>query len=220
MRNVFYLSLLFLLIFHLSFCTSVKKSKNTDLFEETTFIGKTDSLFKNDYDNLKIYCEEDSIFFDKKLNLLRSSDIDVYYCLREKSFQGDTIACRQIATIIPLMRIPFSVYNKNLRGDILFKAVLDQLNNFEFIPGPGGDMDFYTYFGSHARVLYEMIESINGISVTNYLQNHYPERFNNELMGIELYSPEYMQKSGKIKWEVIKEAYDKGLIKLKDFGQE
>ncbi|MBK8545963.1 MAG: hypothetical protein IPL63_00780 [Saprospiraceae bacterium] len=126
--------------------------------------------------------------FDKKLKILRSNDTEVYYCLRDKAFQGDTLACRQIATIIPLMRSPFSVYNKNLRGDILFKVVLEQVNNFDFIPNHDGEIGFYTYFGSYVHILYNMIETIDGMTDDAYLQKYYPARFKTELIGIELFS--------------------------------
>lgn len=205
---------------HISSCVFGKKSIHSDQAYNPVNTETTDDIKKSKNDGLVIYCGRDSIFYDTKLGFIRSSNTDAYYCLREKAFQGDTTACRQIASIIPLMRNPFSVYDKNLRGEILFKAVLEKLNNFEFVPGPNGEMDVFTYYGSYARIMYQMIESIDGVSPDIYLPNNYPKRFATELSGIEPFSPEYIQKSGRIKWEIFKESYEKGLIKFKAFGQE
>lgn len=178
MKNIFYLIIILISVLHLSYCVSVKKNQNPKEIEDTSNIIKNNSLIGKDIDKLKIYCGGDSIFFDKKLKMLRSNYTEVYYCLRDKAFQGDTLACRQIATIIPLMRSPFSVYNKKLRGDILLKAVINKLKNFEFIPGPDGDMDNFTYFGSNGSALYEMIDSIDGMSQDDYINKIFTAKEN------------------------------------------
>ncbi len=219
MRNLFNLYFILLTAIGISSCTVGKKHISSDQADDTANTQEKHGFTKKNYDSLVIYCGKDSIFYDSKLRFIRSSN-NAHYCLREKAFLGDTTACRQIATIIPLMRNPFSVYDEKLRGEILFKAVLEKLNNFEFVPGPNGEMDVFTYYGSYARIMYQMIESIDGVSPDIYLPNNYPKRFATELSGIEPFSPEYIQKSGRIKWEIFKESYEKGLIKFKAFGQE
>lgn len=79
------------------------------------------------------------------------------------------------------MQHPFGAFNKHLRGNRLFKAVLDKLNNFEFIPGPDGDMDNFTYFGSNGSALYEMIDSIDGMSQDDYINKNIYSKGKSEL---------------------------------------
>ncbi|MFZ1705882.1 MAG: hypothetical protein WAT79_16170 [Saprospiraceae bacterium] len=220
MKNIFYLVIKLLLIFHISNCVSGKKSINPATEVEPKNIEKINSLDKNDYDKLKIYCGKDSIIVDQKLKQIPPRDIDIYYCLREKAFQGDNEACRHIAIIIPLMRSPFDIYNKKLRGDTLFKVVLKQLHNFEFINTYDGELSYTTFFNFNCHVLVDMIESIDGISIDSYLKLKYKEMWKPEMIELGILSREYIQMDAKMYWEIYKEAYDKGLIKLKDFGQE
>lgn len=215
MRNFFVL----LTAIGISSCTVGKKHMPSDQADDTANTQEKHGFTKKNHDSIVIYCGKDSIFYDSKLGFIRSSN-NAHYCLREKAFLGDTTACRQIATVIPLMRNPFSVYDEKLRGQILFKAVLDRLHNFEFVPGPNGDMDFYTYYGSYASVMSEMIVSIDEMSQYDYLNKHIYTKGRTELESEELFSPKYIQILARLSWETYKEAYDKGLIKLKAFGQE
>ena len=172
-------------------------------------------------DTFFLYCDDLSGYLDnKRKSIIAYNNSMLDYCLREKAFLGDTASLRQIAELITLMNYPFETFNQKLRGEKIFKVVLEKLNNFEFVPGPNGEMDVFTYYGSYARIMYQMIESIDGVSPDIYLPNNYPKRFATELSGIEPFSPEYIQKSGRIKWEIFKESYEKGLIKFKAFGQE
>ena len=175
----------------------------------------------NQQDTMFFYCNDFRGYLDNKTkNIVAYNNGTIEYCLREKAFLGDTASISQIAALIQQMQNPFESFNKRLRGKIIFKAVLDRLNNFEFIPGPDGDMDNHTYFSTYGRVLVDMIESIDSVSQSDYISRYFDKRF--KLLGIEsdFVSKQYIQTSCKVTWEIYKEAYDKGLIKLKDFGQE
>ena len=172
-------------------------------------------------DTLFLYCNDFSGYFDnKRKSIIAYNNGMIDYCLREKAFQGDTASVRQVAELILLMRNPFGTFNQKLRGEKIFKAVLDRLHNFEFVPVPSGEMDVITYYGSYARIMSEMIESIDGMSQYDYLNKYIYTKGRAELESEELFSPKYDQILARLSWETYKEAYDKGLIKFKAFGQE
>lgn len=209
--NIFYLILIIQ-------CSSSKKISDNTVTPDTIDQSET-KVFESSNHIFRIYCGKDTAYYNIADNSLNPNNTRIYYCLNEKAFQGDTASIRQAKMLIN--NNPYSLgYFKKPRGQILFKAVLDRLHNFEFVSGPNGDMDFYTYYGSYASVMSEMIVSIDGMSQYDYLNKHIYTKERTELESEELFSPKYIQILARLSWETYKEAYDKGLIKLKAFGQE
>ena len=95
-----------------------------------------------------------------------------------------------------------------------------RLDNFEFVKDYDGNLSYSTVYNSYASILTDMIESIDGMHQYDYLEIHVKEKLTPDLRELDILSREYIQAMSKVYWELYKEAYDKGLIKLKDFGQE
>lgn len=172
-------------------------------------------------DTFFLYCDDLSGYLDnKRKSIIAYNNSMLDYCLREKAFLGDTASLRQIAELITLMNHPFETFNQKLRGEKIFKVVLDRLHNFEFVNDSNGELSYSTYYNSYSRILVDMIESIDGVSVSEYKHRYYNEKMKNSKITLDFVSREYIQTSAKVTWDIYKEAYDKGLIKLKDFGQK
>lgn len=209
--NIFYLILIIQ-------CSSSKKILDNTVTPDTidqseaSGSGSAKSVFL-------IFCGKDTAYYNIADNSLNPNNTRIYYCLNEKAFQGDTASIGQAKMLIN--NNPYSLgYFKKPRGHILFKAVLDRLHNFEFVNDSNGELSYSTYYNSYSRILVDMIESIDGVSVSEYKHRYYNEKMKNSKITLDFVSREYIQTSAKVTWDIYKEAYDKGLIKLKDFGQK
>lgn len=218
MKTIFSILLIIFIFNFFMQCSSLKKKSDSDGIAESIEHSRANGSKFNNHD-LLIHCGKDSAIYNVTNNSLTPNNISIYYCLNEKAFKGDTNSIRQVSLLIDKSSNSLEFFKKP-RGKILFKAVLERVKNFEFIPGPNGEMDFYTYYGRYVRVLSGMIESIDGISPYEYINKHVYTIGKSELEAEELFSPRYIQILARISWETYNEAYDKGLIKLKDFGQE
>ena len=182
----------------------------------------------NQQDTMFLYCNDFRGNLDNKTkNIVAYNNGMIEYCLREKAFEGDSASVQQVAILISSMRHPFGTFNQKLRGEKIFTAVLERLNNFDIVPGLDGDMDTFTYYNLHGHILVDMIENIDGVSTTEYYRRFYHdkmklyvEKVQQSGKEIDFVSREYIQTSSKTTWEIYKEAYEKRLINLKDFGKE
>ncbi|MBK8080261.1 MAG: hypothetical protein IPK25_08260 [Saprospiraceae bacterium] len=172
-------------------------------------------------DTMFLYCNDFRGYLDNKTkNIIAYNNGTIEYCLREKAFAGDSASVQQVAELISSMRHPFGTFNQRLRGEKIFKAVLERLNNFEFVINSNGEKSDFTFYNRYGRVLVDMIDVIDGVSYGEYMRIHLHESMKNIDSTVDIRSREFNQISSRLSWEIYKEAYDKGLIKLKDFGQE
>ena len=175
----------------------------------------------NQQDTMFLYCNDFRGYLDNKTkNIVAYNNGTIEYCLREKAFAGDSASVQQVAELISRMRHPFGTFNQKLRGEKIFTAVLERLNNFEFVNNSNGEKSDFTFYSRYGRVLVDMIDVIDGVSYDEYMRNHLHERMKNIDSTVDIRSREFNQIFSRLSWETIKEAYEKGLIKLKDFGQE
>ncbi len=220
MKAFFFILGNLLILILISQCRTVNPVKDINLRSDKKAqleMQDSNSIISNN--KLILFCNQDTGYFDKSKRILHDKGI-LIYCLREKGFIGDTASVRQIATLISLMQEPTGYFNRRLRGDLIFKEILNKSKNFEFVNDYDGNLSYSTVYSKYANVFADMIKSIDGISQYDYLNNHIYTKGKSELEAEELFSPKYIQILARLSWETYKEAYDKGLIKLKDFGQE
>jgi hypothetical protein len=220
MKAFFFILWNVLILLSIFQCSTAKPEKEVNFIgdkKEQFELQDSNSIINNN--KLTLFCNQDTGYFDKSKKILHDNGM-LIYCLREKGFLGDTAAVRQIALLFTLMQEPTGYFNKRLRGDKIFKEILDKSKNFEFVNDYDGNLSYNTVYSKYANVFSEMIESIDGISQYDYLNKHIYTKGKSELEAEELFSPKYIQILARLSWEIYKDAYDKGLIKLKDFGQE
>jgi hypothetical protein len=108
------------------------------------------------------------------------------------------------------------------RGDLAFDKIIKWSNNFTCFE----DYSLTEENGKpHIRPIHEsffetytsMISTINGMSVEKYLEKEVPFTYERQ---VKEYYDKCQESLHKDYYNAIKQAYKKGLVKLKDFGEE
>jgi hypothetical protein len=156
--------------------------------------------------------------FNKKLGRTEENYFDFYSCISKKAFDGDSSAERQLVEIFPYALAPFPWFSP-FRGEKLFPLVLNKVNRYDIPTYISEPADADIYFNKYGRFLFDMIESIDGIEeeqfVFVYIKTHHPN-----IIEMDPGTEEYTLAFAKATWAAVNDAYKKGLIKLKPYGQK
>jgi hypothetical protein len=143
-------------------------------------------------------------------------------CIIRKAFEGDEVCIEKIKYEMPYYMSrnstdPRDNIFRKFRGKSLFNQILKIGNDFScstdadgYNSGSNGHL-FYSHF------YYEMIKSIDGITVEEYLEQVVP--YNDDAFSQQQKDKCDETRSRK-KYNAIKSAYAEGKIVLKDYGEE
>jgi hypothetical protein len=144
--------------------------------------------------------------------------MDFRRCVVQRAFDGDVISAKNITKNMPYFMKIEGRYMSKFRGEILFNHLINIAGKvFDCSRNHDGQFD-----GSNAHSTYEifykeMIRSVDGMIYSLYLDKLNPNN-GDKLDRIE--KDKCLESEYRKNYDLIKQAYEKGLIKLKDYGEE
>ncbi len=219
MKNtIIQFSLITTLIFMLN-CTTSKVVKPVSL--ENLSQIKIDSLEIDTINKefIKLICNNRTVIYNRILDRTEPDDTEIFNCISKKAFNGDLMAESQLIAIFPSIKYPFSRFHEPYRGEKIFQLVLNKLNRYDVKFDPEFSASIYPYSSLYMNHLTEMIESIDDMGVQDYVYKHIIH-IDPKLKEMEPGFDGYNIAFAKAYWAVINDAYKKGLIKLKPYGQK
>lgn len=212
--------LLFLLIgcgVSKAYKNEINHKKSEDIDEE---------LYSKDTDSIIIYnyrCGLDSLIFDNRKGFSNPRYSSLKQCVLEKSFHGELYYENQL---LQMIKMEFELNNnfvnslkKPLRGSRVFEEIFKRSNRFDCIKGSHYDTNEHQYL---FNVYSECIESIDKLTLNKYLDRKVSQELSQEehLQIIALEEDDCSIRKYKLYYKYIKEAYDKNLVKIKNYGQK
>jgi hypothetical protein len=145
---------------------------------------------------------------------MENGKYELFGCISQKAFDGDTSAINQLVSIFPYIKSPFSGNMYPFRGEKLFPLLLDRLNDYSITIDEMAN-SIYPYSSRNMWRLFDMIESIEGKDKYEYMAKNvvFPS-----IDKYDIDSEHYRIESAKAHWHTINEAYKKGLIIYKPYG--
>jgi hypothetical protein len=157
-------------------------------------------------------------------NDFRRIDLSVARCISDKAFFMDKDYENQLIFILensgyPILISKYNSIKNKFRGKKLFEILLRKANNFECYRDHDGNFSL-SINSIYETYLKEMIESIDGTTYDYYLSQNtvWPDN----LLDI-INSDEHnncLQLIAEHSYSCLLEAYNKGLVKLKNYGEK
>jgi hypothetical protein len=144
--------------------------------------------------------------------------MDYSRCVVQKAFEGDQVSAENITkNMLYFMKIEDS-YMSKFRGKLLFNHLFKIAGKvFDCGIDFDGEYDGSNNHFTFELFYHEMIRSIDGISVQEYLDKMNPNT--NEKLE-QHYKDKCRESEYRKNYDVIKKAYAEGKIVLKDYGEQ
>ena len=191
-----------------------------EVIEKTNIITFENHGYYNSKDGLTIICEGDSLFLDQEIletDKAIAGDISALRCLHDAIFMGDKNAIDMMVFILNKKNTKTAknviLRKPKFRGKELFSIMLKLGGEFGCPPNDSEALSINSYWSSKYM---DMIHDFNGSPYNTFFRDEVEKRktfdnYNDDNCG------EYLSRA---EYQIITEAWDLGLIKLKDFGEE
>jgi len=180
-----------------------------------------------------VFMEEDFPFVfecDGHVDTIRNNsefrriDISVARCISDKAFFMDKDYENQLSFILdnsgyPILMSKYTSRKNKFRGKRIFEILLRKANNFDCIPDHDGNYTLSINSVYH-NYLKEMVESIDGTTYDNYLSQNiiWPDNLFDIINSDEHNNCD--QLIAKHAYRCLLDANNKGLVKLKNYGEK
>ena len=200
-------------------CRSIDQ-RLQEVIEQTNIITFENHGYYNSKDGLTIVCGGDSLFLNEEIlttNKRISKNLKPLRCLNEKIFVGDQNA---IDMMVFILNKKNSKTAKNIilndakfRGEALFEILLKLGNEIRCQNDNPEEVNTYSYW---AYILDKMIRNINNLPTNVYQAKAFAKKniYDN-------YSDDKCEEYLSLaSYQVLTEAWEAGIVNLKDFGEE
>jgi hypothetical protein len=144
--------------------------------------------------------------------------MDYRICVTECAYKGDKKCIENITCNMPYFMRINEKYRTKFRGEKLFNHCIKISGKvFECGRDFDGEIDGSNEHHTYTLFYHEMIRTIDGLSVEKYLEREVPYTYERAIKDEEEKCKESRYREY---YQTIKTAYEKGLVVLKDYGEE